>query len=52
MYGWIGLWGGVFGIISEFGWVNHCTCVHAAFRDIKFSFDYVRVPSGIRDSVK
>lgn len=26
--------------------------VHAAFRHIKFSFDYVRVSSSIKDSVK
>jgi len=44
--------GGVFGIISELGWIKHCMYVHTAFRDIKFSFDYIRVPSSIRDSVK
>jgi hypothetical protein len=34
------------------GSINVCMYVHAAIRDIKFSSEYVRVPSGIRDSEK
>jgi hypothetical protein len=47
--GWLGRWVvGVFGIVGDFGVDNHCMCVHAAFKDIKFSSDYVHVPSGIK----
>jgi hypothetical protein len=47
--GWLGRWvAGIFGIVSDFGWINHCMCVHAAFKDIKFSSDHVHVPSGIK----